>query len=121
MTGYLTQASLPESEQTLGTEEKALMIPNAEIKEIFETTIIKWMSDTVIKWDRVELFHAIWKNDFETITKEMEKLLWNTISYYDYKEDFYHAFLTGVLMGAGDKIESNKEHGLGRPELVIKH
>lgn len=36
MTGYLTQASLPESEQALGTEEKALMIPNAEIKEIFE-------------------------------------------------------------------------------------
>lgn len=46
-------------------------------------------------------------------------MLWNTISYHDYKEDFYHAFLTGIFMGAGEQIESNKEHGLGRPDLVI--
>ena len=49
----------------------------------------------------------------------MRILLWNTISYHDYKEDFYHAFLAGILMGAGNKLESNKEYGLGRPDIVI--
>ena len=47
-------------------------------------------------------------------------MLWNTISYHDYKEDFYHAFLTGIFMGAGEQIESNKEHGLGRPLAQMK-
>mgnify|MGYP002662575121 CR=1 FL=1 len=29
------------------------------------------------------------------------KLLYKTISYHDYKEDFYHAFLAGIFAGAG--------------------
>ena len=53
------------------------------------------------------------------LTGYLTRLLRMTISYHDYKEDFYHAFLTGIFMGAGEQIESNKEHGLGRPDLVI--
>ena len=51
--------------------------------------------------------------------EEMNRLLRKTISYHDYREDFYHAFLAGILMGAGNKLESNKEYGLGRPDIVI--
>ena len=28
----------------------------------------------------------------------MNKLLRKTISYHDYREDFYHAFLAGILL-----------------------
>ena len=42
-----------------------------------------------------------------------------TISYYDYRENFYHAFLAGIFAGAGYSVESNREHGEGRSDIVI--
>ena len=50
---------------------------------------------------------------------EKNKLLRKTISYHDYKEDFYHAFLAGIFAGAGYMVESNKEHGEGRSDVVV--
>ena len=38
---------------------------------------------------------------------------------HDYREDFYHAFLAGIFTGAGYVVESNKEHGEGRSDIVI--
>ena len=43
-----------------------------------------------------------------------------TISYHDYREDFYHAFLAGIFTGAGYVVESNKEHGEGRSDVIVK-
>ena len=80
---------------------------------------MKWFADSVKKWNRTAILQALWNQKPEIITREMNLLLWNTISYHDYKEHFYHAFLTGIFMGDGEQIESNKEHGLGRPDLVI--
>ena len=42
-----------------------------------------------------------------------------TISYHDYKEDFYHAFLAGIFAGAGYVVQSNKEDGEGRSDIVV--
>ena len=50
---------------------------------------------------------------------EMTKLLRKTISYHDYKEDFYHAFLAGIFTGAGYMVESNREHGEGRSDVIV--
>lgn len=50
----------------------------------------------------------------------MSKLLRKTISYHDYGEDYYHAFLAGIFAGAGYQAESNKEHGKGRSDIIIK-
>ena len=49
----------------------------------------------------------------------MNTLLRKTISYHDYKEDFYHAFLAGIFTGAGYSVESNREHGEGRSDVVV--
>lgn len=49
----------------------------------------------------------------------MTKLLRRTISYHDYREDFYHAFLAGIFAEAGYRVESNKEHGEGRSDVVV--
>lgn len=46
-------------------------------------------------------------------------LLRRTISYHDYREDFYHAFLAGIFTGAGYMVDSNKEHGEGRSDVVV--
>lgn len=65
------------------------------------------------------MFDAVWNGDSENLTKEMNALLRRTISYHDYKEDFYHAFLAGIFTGAGYMVDSNKEHGEGRSDVVV--
>ena len=55
----------------------------------------------------------------KTLTAQISKLLRMTISYHDYKEDFYHAFLAGIFAGAGYNVQSNKGHGEGRSDIVI--
>ena len=114
LTGYLTNAS---EQDTDGTIE--LKIPNKEIKEIFETTVKKWFEDNAKTIDRKELFDAVWTGNADILTKEIGTLLRMTISYHDYKEDFYHAFLAGIFAGAGYVVESNKEHGEGHSDIVI--
>lgn len=119
LTGYLTRAREDDYKDEIPEGMVALMIPNAEIKEIFETTVIKWFDDSAKKWNRNALFDAVWNGDSDGITKEMNALLRRTISYHDYREDFYHAFLAGIFAGAGYMVDSNKEHGEGRSDVVV--
>ena len=72
-------------------------------------------------WDKKALFSAVWNGDDGAVTKEMTRLLRRTISYYDYNESFYHAFLAGLFSGAGYQVESNKEHGEGRSDVIVKN
>ena len=119
LTGYLTKtASNPGSEPS-EEGKSALVIPNAEIHEIFETTVKNWFDDNARLWDRQALFHAVWTGDCDTAAAEMNRLLRKTISYHDYKEDFYHAFFAGIFAGAGYMVESNKEHGEGRSDVIV--
>ena len=112
LTGYLTRVE--EKGQ-----QSSLRIPNAEIREIFRSTIIKWFDDSAKTWNRQPLFAAIWEGDSQTATRELNKLLRRTISYHDYREDFYHAFLAGIFARAGYIVESNKEHGEGRSDVLV--
>lgn len=119
LTGYLTRVRNEELSAPLPHGEMALMIPNAEIQEIFETTVQTWFTDSARVWNRKLLFDAVWSGNGNALTKEMNALLRMTISYHDYKEDFYHAFLAGIFAGAGYMVESNKEHGEGRSDVVV--
>ena len=119
LTGYLTRAREEAVKKELPEDLTALMIPNKEIREIFETTVKKWLSDHAREWNREKLFEAVWNGDSEKLTAEMTRLLRRTISYHDYREDFYHAFLAGIFTGAGYRVESNREHGEGRSDIVI--
>ena len=115
LTGYLTRVrEIPASDGAL-----ALTIPNAEVQEIFRSTIQKWFKDSSQTWNRQAMFQALWAGNSETLTKEIGKLLRKTISYHDYKEDFYHAFLAGILASFHYSVESNREHGEGRSDIVV--
>lgn len=120
LTGYLTRIREDEIRTLLPEGCFALGIPNREIKEIFETTISRWFQESTPKWDRRALFDAVWSGDYRTVTKEMTKLLRRTISYHDYREDFYHAFFAGIFAGAGYAVESNREHGEGRSDVIVQ-
>lgn len=114
LTGYLTKVGERDKD---GQVE--LRIPNKEVKEIFESTVRKWFEDSARVTNRKDLFDAVWNKDADKVTKEISTLLRMTISYYDYRENFYHAFLAGIFAGAGYSVESNREHGEGRSDIVI--
>lgn len=120
LTGYLTSVKKVDAQEIqIPDGYTALTIPNKEIQEIFETTIAKWFDESAKTWNRKALFEAVWNGDSDTVTQEMNKLLRKTISYHDYREDFYHAFLAGIFAGAGYMVESNREHGEGRSDVVV--
>lgn len=119
LTGYLTKAQTTIDTDELPPGMMELKIPNAEIKEIFETTVVRWFDESAKTWNRKTLFDAIWSGDCDRITQELTALLRRTISYHDYREDFYHAFLARIFTGAGYMVDSNKEHGEGRSDVVL--
>ena len=115
MTGYITKSDPEEDGDTV-----SLKIPNKEISSIFEDTVVKYFNETVNTASIGELINTLWNGDEKRATEIVSELLWNTISYNDYHEDYYHAFLAGVFVGRGYSVESNKEKGLGRPDILLK-
>ena len=115
MTGYITKADPEEDDDTV-----SLKIPNKEISSIFEDTVVKYFNETINTAVVGELINTLWNGDEKRATEIVSELLWNTISYNDYHEDYYHAFLAGVFVGRGYSVESNKEKGLGRPDILLK-
>ena len=122
MTGYLTKVKSEELEagDKVREQEIALRIPNAEVMDIFRKSVVEWFYDKSISGDRHELFETLWSGDAKKLTELLSDLLFDTISYHDYAESFYHAFVTGLVSSAGYIVESNYENGLGRSDIVIK-
>ncbi len=120
-TGYLTRMRPEEiTGQRLLPGQYALKIPNTEVLEIFKKSVKAWFVEMTAEKDRRELFAALWDGNAEKLTSLISELLFGTISYYDYTESFYHAFITGLFSNAGYRVESNYENGLGRSDLVVK-
>ena len=115
MTGYLTKADPAAKGHTV-----ALKIPNTEIAGIFADTVVKLFTDTLDNSRQRELMTAFWNEDIEGATQKLNGFLWDTISYHDYHEDYYHAFLAGLFVGLGYSVDSNKESGLGRFDIRAK-
>lgn len=113
-TGYLT---LADRFQPNG--ETLLRIPNEEIRQLFITTVNKWFSDSMKREDISPLFDAIWDTDTEMMERILNRYMAKSISYYDYSETYYHAFLTGLLSARGYSVRSNVESGLGRPDIIL--
>lgn len=72
---------------------------------------------------------AEWRRSYEAVcgqdTGRMEAFinqqLAYSISYYDETENFYHGYLLGILGGMqGYRIWSNREQGLGRPDILLR-
>ncbi len=115
MTGYITKADAGEDGETV-----SLKIPNREISSIFEDTVVRFFTDKISNDTVKELLDTLWEKDEDRATEIISGLLWDTISYNDYHEDYYHAFLAGVFVGRGYSVDSNKEKGLGRPDILLK-
>ena len=62
---------------------------------------------------------AVWDGDSEIMQNTLTDILYDTISYHDSAESFYHGFMAGLLRGAGFVLGSNRESGLGRTDIAI--
>ncbi|MGL5084350.1 MAG: AAA family ATPase, partial [Clostridium sp.] len=118
-TGYLKKISERMDENDNRFVE--LAIPNKEVTYIFRTKILKWFNEKIKQADMRKLFEAVINKDPETFEIELGNLLIETISFNDAYENFYHGFLTGILLHMkGYIVKSNREGGRGRSDLFIK-
>ena len=117
MTGYLTKAD-PETDG----DTVELKIPNTEISNIFEETVVKRFNNALAldRSGQQALMKALWDGDEEKASEMMTDILFETISYHDYHENYYHAFLTGIISGLGYAVKSNQENGLGRSDIDVR-
>lgn len=121
MTGYVTIIWQGESAEDEDVREVELGIPNREIAGIFQTAVVDHFRKTVDQIQLYFLMNALWNGDAAGASRVMSRLLWLTVSYMDYHEDYYHAFLAGIFVGRGGYIvKPNKERGLGRPDIDLR-
>ena len=122
-TGYLTQAGM--------TEDGAykLVIPNAEVREVYKLQIQDWFKRTVFaNTEQLELFwQALAKGAAKAAERYLNKTLSNTISLFDIKgqakdrENSYHLFLAGLLIGNAEwLVRSNREAGDGFADIIVE-
>lgn len=99
----------------------SMTIPNEEILYVYENSIMEWFMQGIDRQDLSGLAVAFEDGDCEKASDIITAQLMDTISFYDYSEDYYHGFLAGLLKNNGRYIvKSNRESGLGRYDLILK-
>ena len=116
-TGYLKAGRQRIEERNIYLE---MSIPNEEIASIYQNSITLWFDKKIEKTDRSPLVKALEQGDCKTAEEFVSAQLMDTISYFDYAENYYHGFMAGLLTGAGNyRVTSNRERGTGRPDIVM--
>ena len=117
-TGYLKKVS----ERSIGEDVYLTMcIPNAEVRSIYRNQISDWFEIEVKKkTDFSSLHKAVLARDTEQIADFVSSVLEKAISYFDSDESFYHGVFLSMLYGTpGYSVQSNREEGDGRPDIVL--
>ncbi|MDC7287969.1 ATP-binding protein [Blautia schinkii] len=98
-----------------------LAIPNTEIRSIYRNTIMAWFNRKIDNTDLSPIFSALESGDCDTFGRLVSAQLMESISFYDYSENYYHGFLAGLLKSSNIYgVYSNRESGTGRPDLIVK-
>lgn len=120
-TGYLKKISERFDDDTK-TTYVTMNIPNWEVEYIYRQKIMSWFDKEIVKKsDRSALFKAMKSGDAQGFEREINRFLRPSISYMDSYENFYHGFMTGILLGGDDyTVKSNRESGDGRSDILIQ-
>lgn len=112
-TGYL------KITKTIDMNTYQLAIPNKEIHYIYIMIFEEWF-DQQIRNNEGAFIEALMKEDVGKANEILNTVLFQSLSYFDYDEKYYHGFLNGMLQGLTlSRIESNQEAGLGRYDLAV--
>lgn len=69
---------------------------------------------------RDEIFSAFLLKNANALEMSLQKVLRRSVSYFDNKESFCHGFLIGLLSKADWNVDSNKEAGDGRFDILLE-
>ena len=119
-TGYLKVISIKPTEEESEETKYELVIPNIEIKSCYKAVIMEYFNKYKESVNKKKLFEALLNKDTRAFSEEVTHLLQRSVSFYDNSESFYHGLVLGLLeTGAYYRIESNKETGNGRSDIII--
>lgn len=117
-TGYLTKEKEYFKESIIFLK---VLIPNIEVKTIYQSTILNWMKGNIKKENFHDLYQAIEDGNEDKMRDILNSQLFQTISFFDSAENFYHGFLTGILSQSENYlVKSNRESGDGRSDITVK-
>ncbi|ALF22677.1 ATP-binding protein [Fusobacterium animalis] len=112
--GYLT------IDKKIDKKLYSLRLPNREIKELFKDEFI---DISFGESQFIKTMESLKRNKLEVFEKNLQKILLNSTSYQDTKnEDFYHGLILGMTLYLDSQyyVTSNKESGLGRYDITIE-
>ena len=103
-----------------------VQLPNEEIKLLFRGIIRDWFSNKVIGNDLNSIMKDLITLNLSEFEKKFKILTTQMFSYMDVgentAENFYHAFVLGMLVSLKDTyyVNSNRESGLGRYDIMLE-
>ena len=101
-------------------------LPNYEIKLLFQQIITEWFRNKVIGNDLKSILKDLVTLNIEEYEEKFKILVKEMFSYMDVgentAENFYHAFVLGMLVGLKDTyyVNSNRESGIGRYDIMLE-
>ena len=101
-------------------------LPNYEIKLLFQQIITEWFRNKVIGNDLKSILKDLVTLNLKEYEKKFVVLVREMFSYMDVgentAENFYHAFVLGMLVGLKDTyyVNSNRESGYGRYDIMLE-
>ena len=99
---------------------------NYEIKLLFQQIINEWFKNKVIGNDLKSILKDLITLNLKEYEKKFDILVREMFSYMDVgentAENFYHAFVLGMLVGLKDTyyVNSNRESGIGRYDIMLE-
>ena len=118
-TGYLKiQDKVYDESGKQITDTYKLVIPNKEIKTIYDNIFMKWF-DEYQRVKRNTFINELINGNVINAIDYLSDVLENSISYYDNYESFYHGFMIGFLKADGYEVKSNRENGKGRFDIAL--
>ena len=121
-TGYLKVVEIVD----LTENRYKVKIPNREIKELFRSIVRDWFRDKVIGNDLNSILKDLVTLNLDEFRKKFAVLVRQMFSFMDVgentAENFYHAFVLGMLVGLKDSyyVNSNRESGMGRYDIMLE-
>ena len=101
-------------------------LPNYEIKLLFQQIINDWFRNKVIGNDLKSILKDLVTLNLKEFQMKFRVLVRKMFSYMDVgentAENFYHAFVLGMLVGLKDTyyVNSNRESGYGRYDIMLE-
>ena len=101
-------------------------LPNYEIKLLFQEIVRDWFKDKVPGYNLQSILKDLVELNLSEFEKKFRRLVEEMFSYMDVgrdtAENFYHAFVLGMLVGLKDSyyVNSNRESGMGRYDIMLE-